>query len=474
MEIALSFDDIGIKPRKRVKNPRSISFRTKLTKGIELAIPLVAAGMRKVSNAQLAIALEQLGGAAFIHANQSPEDQAKEIEKIKREEAIFISHPYTLQSDYPLLFAKEAHEKFKVSGFPVVDVAKDFKLVGMITIRDWQWENDFSKKIKDVMTPFEKLVVGKKGISVEEAKELIRKNKIEKLPIIDEKGKLIGLMTAKDVFRESTNALKDKEGKLLGFANINTGKDMIKRADLLVEAGANCLAIEKAHAFGDDVLEAISLLKKRYKNKIEILAGNVVTKEGAKALIDAGADGIKVGMGIGASCETPRVTGVWMPQVSAILNCRSVAHSAGIPLCADGGIRTSGDIVKALVVGASTVMIGALFAGTEESPAELVKKEGRLYKKYEGEGSVEAIKSRFEVGRYFWEEVPPEEVVAEGETGLVPYQGSLSKLVHQLLGGLRSAMIYLGALEIKDLWECEWFVISFAGKEQASTRLEPI
>ncbi len=448
LEENLTFDDVLLAPGYSEILPKEVELEIKLTESITLQIPILSAAMDTVTEAHMAIALAREGGLGIIHRNMSIEKQALEVDRVKRSEFGMISNPIFL---YPFQTVGEALNlmaQYKIAGFPVVN--KDRKLVGIVTNRDLRFETDMEKPVSEVMTS-DGLVIGTVGITLEEAKILLHKHRIEKLPIVDIDNILMGLITIKDIQkrRDYPQATKDDKGRLLTGAAIGT-TNAIERADKLVEAGVDILAIDTAHGHSKRVLETVKTLKERYKEKPKIMAGNIVTAEGVKALKETGVDIIKVGVGAGAICTTRVVAGVGRPQFSAVLECAKEARKSGIAIIADGGIRYSGDIVKALAAGASAVMLGKLLAGTEESPGELEVFQGRSYKSYRGMGSLGAMREGV-TDRYFQEGM--DKVVPEGVEGRVPYKGPIREVVFQLIGGVKAGMGYCGARNIDELRE---------------------
>lgn len=447
----LSFDDVLLVPAYSQVLPRDTDVSTRLAGDIKLNIPILSAAMDTVTEARLAIAIAREGGIGIIHKNLTPEEQATEVDKVKRSQAGVITHPFTLTPEHTLADAENLMSKYRISGVPITD--EKGILVGILTNRDLRFEEDYTKKIKEVMTPKEKIITVPPGTTLEEAKKILHKHRIEKLPIVDDMGRLLGLLTVKDIIkaRDFPNRCVDEMGRLRVGAAVGVGEDELLRADALVEAGVDVLVVDSAHGHSALVLEMVSMLKKRHP-KTPVIAGNVVTKEGAKALIDAGADAVKVGVGPGAICTTRVVTGVGVPQITAIMDVAVVCREKDIPLIADGGIKYSGDIAKAIAAGADSVMIGSLFAGTEESPGERILYEGRTYKLVRGMGSIKAMQKGSK-SRYMQFEAEPSKLVPEGIEGRVPYRGALADVIFQLVGGLRAAMGYCGCRDIKSFKE---------------------
>lgn len=449
----LTFDDVLLIPQKSNVDYNKINLQTFLTKHIRLNTPIISAAMDTVTESSTAIALAQLGGVGIIHKNLSPELQAEEVKKVKRAENGVITEPISIVPALTVADAKEIMNTYHISGLPVVD---DDKLVGILTNRDLRFEENDKKHVKDVMTT--ELITAKEGTTLEEAKQILQKNKIEKLPIVDNKGNLKGLITIRDLINNLTypNSSKDKTGRLLVGAAVGAELND-ERVELLIDAGVDVIVVDKAHGYTDAVIKKIKFIKKKYKS-VEIIAGNVVTGEATEALIEAGADAIKVGIGPGSICTTRVVAGVGVPQITAVQECVKVAQKYKVPVIADGGIKYSGDIIKALAVGASTVMLGNLLAGTQESPGEVVYYQGRSYKVYRGMGSVEAMKEGGKERYFQSDEFDVEKLVPEGIVGRVPYKGSAENIVYQLVGGVKSGMVYVGADNLAKLKKKAKFV----------------
>ncbi|MBI5950603.1 MAG: IMP dehydrogenase [Chloroflexi bacterium] len=448
---SLTFDDVLIVPGYTEILPNETDVRVQLTPTIQLNIPILSAAMDTVTEARLAIALAREGGMGIIHRNMPPEAQAAEVEKVKRSQSGMIVEPISLLPDAPLSKAEEIMSTYHISGVPITD--EKGKLVGILTNRDIRFveDSDYSLPVNQFMTGGDKLVTAKVGISAKEAKDLLQKYRIEKLPLVDENGLLKGLLTVKDIqkARDYPNAATDSKGRLIVGAAVGVGKDLETRVDLMVKAGVDVVTIDTAHGHSKGVIEAIRRIKSAWKD-LPVFAGNVVTAEGTEALIKAGADAIKVGVGAGSICTTRVISGAGMPQVSAIFECAQVAKKHGIAIIADGGIKFSGDIVKAIVVGADVVMLGSMLAGLEEAPGEVMLYEGRRFKEYRGMGSIGALKG-YGKDRYGTGQGGSGKLVPEGIEGRVPYKGSLSEYVYQLVGGLRSGMGYAGAASLEDL-----------------------
>lgn len=449
---ALTFEDVLLVPSYSEILPKEVSLQTKFSRNIALNAPLVSAAMDTVTEYSTAIAMARLGGIGIIHKNMDENSQVAQIKKVKKSESGVIIDPIYISPDSTLFQAKAITDNYKISGVPVVDDKGN--LIGILTNRDMRFETDLSRHVKEVMTKAP-LITAKVGTSLEEARNIMNKHKIEKLPIVNEKGILKGLITIKDIQKriEYPNSNKDDFGRLRVGAAI--GVFQYDRAKALVDAGVDVLVLDSAHGHSKGIIESVKEIKKHLA--VDIVAGNVATSEGAKALIDAGADGVKVGIGPGSICTTRIVAGVGVPQISAIDEVAKVCQKAGIPVIADGGIKYSGDIAKALAAGASSVMIGSMLAGTEESPGETIIYQGRQYKNYRGMGSLGAM-NKGSADRYFQEGTAQEKLVPEGIEGRVPYRGKIADVIHQMLGGLRSSMGYLGAKDIEALWEKAEFV----------------
>jgi len=457
-KIAVTFDDVLLKPRLSKVLPAEVDLRTKFSRHLQLNIPVASAAMDTVTEAALAIALAQEGGLGVLHRNLPAAAQAHEVNKVKRYVSGMIVDPYTLAPQAPVAEALAIMANYKISGVPIVD--ERGALLGIITNRDLRFEHRRDIPVSQLMTK-ENLVTAPVGTSLEKAKELLHRHRIEKLPIVDEAGILQGLITVKDIIKalEYPHACKDEQGRLRVAAAVGVGEAALARADRLWENGCDVIVVDTAHGHSEGVLETVRALKKKSR-RAEVVAGNVGTLEGAEALLAAGADGIKVGIGPSAICTTRVVAGAGVPQISAIMDAAAICHKENVPLIADGGIKYSGDITKALAAGASCVMIGSLFAGTEESPGELILYEGRSYKSYRGMGSLGAMgSSGLSRDRYSQpEDVEASKLVPEGIEGRVPYRGPLAKVVYQLVGGLRAGMGYCGAADIKTLWRTAEFV----------------
>lgn len=448
---ALTFDDVLIVPGYTEVLPNETDVKVQLTPNIQLNIPILSAAMDTVTEARLAIALAREGGMGIIHRNMPPDVQAGEVEKVKRSQSGMIVEPISLPPDAPLSKAEEIMSTYHISGVPITD--ENGKLVGIITNRDIRFveDADYNLPVSQFMTGDGKLVTAKVGISAQEAKVILQKHRIEKLPLIDEDGILKGLLTVKDIqkARDYPSASTDTKGRLLVGAAVGVGQDVETRVELMVKAGVDVVTIDTAHGHSKGVLEAIRRIKDAWKD-LPVFAGNVVTAEGVDALAEAGADAIKVGVGAGSICTTRVVSGAGMPQVSAIFECAQAAKKHGVSVIADGGIKFSGDIVKAIVAGGNAVMLGSMLAGLEEAPGEVMMYEGRRFKEYRGMGSLGAMKG-YGVDRYATGQSGSGKLVPEGIEGRVPYKGALGEYVYQLVGGLRSGMGYAGAASLNDL-----------------------
>jgi IMP dehydrogenase len=443
-----TFDDLLLVPDRSAVLPTEVDVKARFSRHITLNVPIVGAAMDTVTESATAITLARQGGIGIIHRNMSIERQVLEVEKVKKSESGMIVDPISIEPDLKLYDVLEIMSKYKISGVPVV---KDGGLVGIITNRDLRFETNLDQKVEAVMTK-QNLATARAGITLEESKKILHERRIEKLLVVDEKGKLIGLITIKDIekIKKYPLSCKDDRGRLRVGAAVGTGPDMLERVERLVGASVDVVAIDTAHGHSVGVIQAAERVRKRFPN-LELIAGNVATAEGTRSLIDAGVDGVKVGVGPGSICTTRVVAGVGVPQMTAIMDCSAEAKKHDVPILADGGIKYSGDITKALAGGADSVMIGSLFAGTEESPGETILFQGRTYKVYRGMGSIEAMKEGSK-DRYFQAEVEAEKkLVPEGIVGRVPYRGLLSDTVYQLVGGLRAGMGYLGCRNIEEL-----------------------
>lgn len=446
VETAITFDDVLLVPSYSEVLPNQVSLKSRLTDKITLNVPIVSAAMDTVTEADLAIALARVGGLGFIHKNMTIAEQAAQVNRVKRSENGMISDPVTLSKDHTLGEAKEMMSKYKISGLPVVDA--DNVLIGIITNRDVKYQENLGMKVEEIMTK-ENLITSDKDTNLEKAKEILLKNRVEKLPIVDKDNKLVGLITIKDIDNqlEYPNANKDQNGRLIVGAGVGVGEDTLERIEALVKAGVDIVAIDSAHGHSKGVLDRIAEIRKAYPD-LDLVGGNIVTAEAAKDLIAAGANVLKVGVGPGSICTTRVVAGVGVPQLSAIYNVYEYAKSQNVTVIADGGIKLSGDIVKAIASGAGAVMLGSLLAGTDEAPGEEIIFQGRKFKSYQGMGSLSAMK-RGGKERYFQSEA--KKFVPEGIEGRVPHKGKLEDVIFQLTGGLRAGMGYCGAKDVEAL-----------------------
>lgn len=461
---ALTFDDVLLVPAKSDVLPKDVSIETRLTKTIRLNIPIVSAAMDTVTEADLAIALAREGGIGIIHKNMSIEEQAHQVDRVKRSESGMIHNPVTLGPKNKLHEAMKLMRRFHISGIPIIE---DQKLVGILTNRDIRFETDSSRPIEELMTK-EPLVTAKIGTSLKDAEKILHKNRIEKLLIVDDANRLIGLITVKDIQKKKMfpDACKDEHGRLRAGGAVGVGDAGLIRAEALIKANVDVVVIDTAHGHSSGVIESARRFKQKFPD-IPLIAGNIATPTAAKALVDAGVDGIKVGIGPGSICTTRVVTGVGVPQIYAIMEVTKVLKGTGVPLIADGGIKYSGDISKAITAGADCVMIGGLFAGTDESPGEVILLDGRSYKEVRGMGSLGAM-SEGSKDRYFQEGLSVDKLVPEGIEGRVPYRGPLRTSVHQMIGGLRSAMGYTGCKTIAEMKEKAQFLkMSTAGLQES-------
>lgn len=446
----LTFDDVLIIPAASAVLPRDVSTQTRLTRTITVNVPILSAAMDTVTEGRLAIALAREGGIGIVHRNLSIEDQAQEVDKVKRSESGMITDPITLAPDASLREALSAMQRFHISGIPITEQGK---LVGILTNRDIRFETNPDRPITELMTR-DRLITVPVGTTLEQARDSLHRYKIEKLPVVDEHGMLKGLITMKDIQKKILypNASKDEYGRLRVGAAVGASTDTEQRCAALIEEGVDVIVVDTAHAHSRMVLETVAHIKDRFGKQIQLMAGNVVTADATEALIQAGVDAVKVGIGAGAICTTRIIAGIGMPQITAIYDCARVAHEYNVPIISDGGIQYSGDIAKAIAAGADTVMLGSLLAGTDESPGELIISHGERFKDYRGMGSIAAMKQRsFSKDRYFQEGMDESRVIAEGIEARVPYKGMLGPLVYQLVGGLRQAMGYAGAATIAEM-----------------------
>jgi IMP dehydrogenase len=467
MRLALTFDDVLLEPGESAVLPHETDTRTRLTRGIDLGIPLISAAMDTVTEARLAIAMAQAGGIGVIHKNLSIAAQADEVRKVKKFESGMVVNPVTIYPDEPLLNALALMERHRISGIPVVERSGK-KLVGILTNRDVRFAEDQEQPVSELMTK-DDLVTAREGVSREEARRLLHQYRIEKLLVVDEAYRCIGLITVKDMEKAQAhpNACKDAQGRLRVAAATGVGEAGEARAEALLAAGVDVIVVDTAHGHSARVIESVAAVK-RLSNEAQVIGGNVATAEGAKALIDAGADAVKVGIGPGSICTTRMVAGVGVPQLTALLDTVEVCRAAEVPVIADGGVKFSGDLAKAIAAGASSAMIGSLLAGTDESPGEVFLYQGRSYKSYRGMGSLGAM-ARGSADRYFQQDVADSlKLVPEGVEGRVPYKGPATAVIHQLVGGLRAAMGYTGASDIAALQKRRRFLrITNAGLRES-------
>lgn len=454
VKIGLTFDDVLLVPAKSSVLPGDVDISTRLTNNISINSPIISAAMDTVTEAKLAIAIAREGGIGIVHRAMPVSSQVTEVDKVKKSESGMIVDPITMQPEEKISKALSIMKKYRISGVPIT---KRQKLVGILTNRDLKFETNFQRKASEVMTK-RGLVTAREGINLDEAKKILHKHKIEKLPIVDKQKNLIGLITIKDIEKKDKypNACKDAIGRLRVGAALGVGRDAIIRATALYKADVDVLVIDTAHGHSKRVISTVKELRKRFPN-LELIAGNVATAEGTKDLIEAGVNAVKIGVGPGSICTTRIIAGAGVPQITAIKECSEMADSYGVPVIADGGIKFSGDVAKAIAAGASSVMIGGLFAGTDESPGELMLYQGRYYKVYRGMGSLGAMESGSK-DRYAQEGVESKKLVPEGVEGRVPYKGMIAASMHQLLGGLRSGMGYCGCKDIDELRKKSRFI----------------
>ncbi len=470
--LGLTFDDVLLLPSASDVIPSDVDTSSRVTRNITLRVPLVSSAMDTVTESRMAIAMARAGGMGVLHRNLSIEAQASQVETVKRSEAGMVTDPVTCSPTNTLAEVDAMCARYRISGLPVVDAVGE--LVGIITNRDMRFEVDQDRPVSEVMTKAP-LITAQEGVSAEAALGLLRRNKVEKLPIVDGNGKLTGLITVKDFVKTEQHPLatKDSDGRLLVGAAVGTGGPQWERAMALADAGADVIIVDTAHAHNRLVLDMVAKLKAEVGDRVDVVGGNVATREAAQALIEAGADAVKVGIGPGSICTTRVVAGVGAPQITAILEAVTVCHKAGVSVIADGGLQYSGDIAKALAAGASTAMVGSLLAGTAESPGELILVNGKQFKSYRGMGSLGAMQGRgqgksYSKDRYFQDDVLKEEkLVPEGIEGRVPFRGPLSQVVHQLVGGLRAAMGYTGSATITDLQQARFVQITAAGLKES-------
>lgn len=473
--LGLTFDDVLLLPAESNIVPSEVDTSTMFTRNLRLGVPIISAAMDTVTEARMAVAMARQGGLGVLHRNLSAEEQAEQVEIVKRSESGMVTDPVTCTPDMTIGEVDALCARFRISGLPVVD--ENGILVGICTNRDMRFEPNTDRRVAEVMTPMP-LVVAPEGVTKEQALELLSTKKVEKLPIVDGAGKLVGLITVKDFVKteQHPNASKDEQGRLLVAAGIGTGDESWGRAGQLVEAGVDVLVVDSAHAHNNRVLEMVSRVKKDFGDRVDVVGGNLATRSAAQAMIDAGADAIKVGIGPGSICTTRVVAGVGAPQITAIMEASVPARKAGVPIIADGGMQFSGDVAKALAAGASSVMLGSMLAGTTEAPGDVVVVNGKQYKRYRGMGSMGAMQGRglsgekrsYSKDRYFQADVRSEDkLVPEGIEGRVPFRGSIEQITHQLVGGLRAAMGYTGSTTVKDLQTKQFVQITSAGLKES-------
>jgi len=464
---ALTFDDVLLLPRFSDFIPSEASTETKLTKKISLKIPLISAAMDTVTESRMAISLAEAGGIGIIHKNNEISEQANQVRAVKKYESGVVRDPITIESSKSISELQQLTTELKISGMPVVD---DGQLKGIVTSRDFRYADNMEDPVSSIMTPFDKLVTVKEGTSQDSVKKMMYENRIEKILVIDDKNTLSGLVTMKDIEKsaEHPDATKDSSGRLMVGAALGTGSDTLDRAKALHEVGVDVFVIDSAHGHSKNVLDTIKLVREHFPD-VEIIGGNVATPEGAQALVEAGADAIKVGMGPGSICTTRIIAGIGVPQITAIMTIREALVGKGVSLIADGGIRFSGDIAKAIAAGADSVMMGGLFAGTEEAPGEVELFQGRSFKTYRGMGSIGAMTDRKEASnRYLQDDVDPEKLVPEGIEGRVPYKGLVISVINQLIGGVRQSMGYVGCKTIDAMKKDSQFIeITNAGMAES-------
>jgi IMP dehydrogenase len=461
----LTFDDVLLLPAFSSVLPREVSIKSQFSRNIELNTPIVSAAMDTVTEEQLAITIAREGGIGVIHKNMSLEEQARQVRKVKRAESVMIHEPITIKKEGTVNDALNLMKEYKIGGIPVVD--NDNVLIGIVTNRDLRFQQDMKRAIQDVMT-VENIITTTKNTGLAEAAMILQAHKIEKLPVVDNNHKLIGLITYKDITKskDRPNSCKDNKGRLRVAAAIGVSKDIIERVTILEDAGVDAVVIDTAHGHHSGVVDVMKKVKKKFPD-LEVVVGNIGTASAAKALVDAGADAVKVGVGPGSICTTRVIAGVGVPQLTAIFDVANAIEGSGVPVIADGGIRYSGDIVKALAAGANSIMAGSLFAGVEESPGETIIYNGRKYKSYRGMGSLEAMQHGSK-DRYFQDmEDDIKKLVPEGIAARVPFKGSLSEVIFQLIGGLRAGMGYCGASSIADLQKAQFVRITNAGVQES-------
>ena len=463
---ALTFDDVLLLPRYSDFLPSEANTDTKLTRNIVLKMPLISAAMDTVTESRMAIALAEAGGIGIIHKNNSIEEQASIVRAVKKYESGIVRDPVTISSSKSIGELKQLTAELSISGMPVVD---DGKLKGIVTGRDFRYADNMDSDVSSIMTPFERLVTVKEGVSQNEVMQLMYKNRIEKVLVLDDDSNLSGLVTMKDIEKSAQNpdATKDKSGSLKVGAALGTGKETLKRAEALVNEGVDVFVIDSAHGHSKNVIEMIKSIKSQFKG-IDVIGGNIATAEAALELVKAGADAVKVGMGPGSICTTRIIAGIGVPQITAIFDIKKAIKNTDVPVIADGGIRFSGDIAKAIAAGADSVMLGSLFAGTEEAPGKVELFQGRSFKTYRGMGSIGAMTERDDANRYMQEDVNIDKLVPEGIEGRVPYKGLVLSVVNQLVGGLRQSMGYIGCKTIPDMHKESQFVeITNAGMTES-------
>ena len=459
---ALTFDDVLLLPRYTDFMPSEAELETRVSKNISLKIPLISAAMDTVTEAAMAIALAENGGIGIIHKNNSIEEQVFEVKTVKKYESGVVRDPTTIKSTKTINELMQLTTELSISGMPVVD---DGKLMGIVTRRDFRYADNLTELVSSIMTPHEKLITVEEGFNQDEVKKLMYNNRIEKILVTDEQGSLTGLVTMKDIDKSAEHPLatKDSRGSLQVGAALGTGADTLERAIALSEAGVDLFVIDSAHGHSQNVIDTIKMIKKELPN-IDVMGGNVATPDGAQALIDAGVDSVKIGMGPGSICTTRIIAGIGVPQITAILSIKEKLSSNNIPLIADGGVRFSGDISKALAAGADAVMLGGIFAGTEEAPGELELYQGRSFKTYRGMGSIGAMSERNDLNRYYQDDVSNEKMVPEGVEGRVPFKGWVVNVIDQLIGGIKQSMGYVGCKSIEEMHnETQFVEITNAG-----------
>jgi len=463
---ALTFDDVLLLPRYSDFLPSEANIDTKLTTNTTLKMPLISAAMDTVTESKMAIALAEAGGIGIIHKNNSIEQQARLVRAVKKYESGIVRDPVTISSSKTIGELKQLTAELSISGMPVVD---NGKLKGIVTGRDFRYADNMESKVSSIMTPFNKLVTVKEGVSQNEVMQLMYKNRIEKVLVLDDKSNLSGLVTMKDIEKsaQNPNATKDESGSLKVGAALGTGAETLERAEALINEGVDVFVIDSAHGHSKNVIQMIKSIKKQYKD-VDVIGGNIATAEGALELVKAGADAVKVGMGPGSICTTRIIAGIGVPQITAIFDIKNALKSNNVPIIADGGIRFSGDIAKAIAAGADSVMLGSLFAGTEEAPGKVELFQGRSFKTYRGMGSIGAMTEREDANRYMQEDVNVDKLVPEGIEGRVPYKGVVLNVINQLVGGLRQSMGYIGCKTIPDMHKDSQFVeITNAGMTES-------